>query len=811
MENLLRDLRYGVRMLWKSPGFTLIAIFALALGIGANTAIFSLVNALLLRPLPYKEPSRLVMVWENNRPRNRNQNVISTANFMDWQEQNNAFEQMAEFFDIRFNLTGAGDPEEIPSQAVSTNLFSLLGVEAIKGRNFAPEESQPGKDQVIILSFDLWQRRFGGDPAIVGKTITLNGQGFNVVGVMPAGFKWFVKQGSLTGKPAEIWTPITITANSRIRGGRFASAVARLKPGISFEQAQADMNTVASRLEQQYSDFNTGWGISLVPLQKQFVGDISAALWILLGVVGFVLLIACANVANLLLARAATRQKEMAIRSALGAGRWVIVRQLLTESVLLAGLGGVLGLLLALWSVDLLVSLTPPNLLDLQRVSISTPVLAFTLGVSLLTGIIFGLVPALEASHPDLNETLKESGKNVTGSPRSRRLRSMFVVGEVALGVVLLVAAGLMIKSLLRLHAVNPGFNTENLLTMRVLLPNSKYHEDSQRIAFFKQAVGEMEHLPGVRSAGAISYLPFAGPGAATSFEIEGQPKPDAGHRLLTEVSVTDANYFRTMEIPLVSGRIYTEQEATEARQVAVINETMARTYWPNENPIGKRVLVDMVDPIVPTEIVGIVRDTKRESLDTAVRPMVYWPHPQLAYSSMTLVIRTEGDPLSIASAAQREIRVIDKDQPVSDVRTMEQWLADSIARARFSTLLLTLFAAVALVLSAVGLYGVMSYSVAQRTHEIGIRMALGAKTFDVLKLVVRQGMMLALLGVAIGLAASFALTRLMSSLLYEVSATDPATFIAISLLFLIVALLASYIPARRATKVDPMIALRYE
>ncbi|MDQ3817763.1 MAG: ABC transporter permease [Acidobacteriota bacterium] len=811
MRNLLQDVRYGLRMLLNRPGFTVIAVITLALGIGANTAIFSLVNSLLLRPLPYKEPDRIVMVWESNRPRSFHQNVISLANFLDWQDQSKSFEQMAGFFDVPFNLTGTGEPEEIPSQAVSTNLFSLLGVEPIKGRSFLLEESQPGKDQVIILSYDLWQRRFAGDSGIVGKTVSLNGQDFTVVGVMPAGFKWFIKKGSLTGKPAELWTPITLTAKSRVRAGRYMSAVARLKPGVTLEQAQAEINTIASRLEQQYPDFDTGWGVELVPLHEQFVGEIRYALLILLGVVGFVLLIACANVANLLLARAASRQKEIAIRSALGASRKAIIRQLMTESVLLAGLGGVLGLLLALWGVDLLVSFTPPNLLALQHTGVSLPVLGFTLGVSLLTGIIFGLVPALEVSRPNLNESLKESGKSATGSPRASRLRNLLVMGEVALGVVLLVAAGLMIKSLLRLNAVNPGFSAENLLTMRVQLPRANYREDYKRIAFFKQAVERIQALPGVRSAGAISYLPFTGLNAGTDFTIEGRPAPEAGEKPITDVSVVDENYFRTMKIPVVMGRTFNAQEETEGRQVAVINETMARTFWPNESPIGKRILVNMTDPMVPTEIIGVVGDVKHTSLDSEVKPTVYWPHPQLAYGAMSLVIRTDNDPLSLATAVEREIQAIDKDQPVSDVRTMQQWLAEASARARFSTLLLTLFASLALILAAVGLYGVMSYMVVQRTHEIGIRMALGARTGDVLKLVVRQGIMMSLAGVAIGLVAAFALTRLMSSLLYQVSATDPSTFAAISIFFIAVALLASYIPARRATRVDPMVALRYE
>jgi putative ABC transport system permease protein len=809
MEQLWRDLRYGARMLAKSPGFTAVAVIALALGIGANTAIFSVVNAALLRPLPYPDADKLVIVWEKSR--RNDQNVINPANFMDWSEQNNVFADMAATFDRSAVLVGDGEPEEIPAQIATNNLFSLLGVDALLGRTFSPDDGKPEQPRVVILSYGLWQRRFGGDPNIIGRKLNVNRAEAVVIGVMPAGFKWHIHKGSMTTKTAELWSPFVITNEMRTRQGRFMTSVARIKPDVTFEQAKAEMNVIAARLEQQYNEFNADWGVNVVPLRTQFTGEFRAALLVLLGAVGFVLLIACANVANLLLSRAAARQKEIAVRVAIGAGRGRIVRQLLTESVLLAAIGGTAGLLLALWGTDLLVSLSPRELADLQQVKISVPVLGFTLAVSLLTGIIFGMAPALEATRMKLQESLKEGSKSIGGGTRSNRLRSAFVVTEIALALVLLVGAGLLVRSFNRLQSVDPGFNPNNVLTMRISLPTRKYDTDRKRIDFFRQAVEQIKALPGVEAAGATNYLPFAGPHSGTIVEIEGRPKLPPGQELQTGACVTDANYFGAMQIPLKSGRLFTEQEATEMRHVVVINEAFARKNFPGEDPLGKRVTIYMKEDNVPTEIIGIVGDHKHMGLDSEIEPMSYWPHPEQAFPFMTFVIRTQGDPASIAPAARNVIQTLDGEQPLADVRTLESLLADSVARARFNTLLLTVFAVVALILAAVGIYGVMSYAVTQRTHEIGIRMALGARTSNVLALVVKEGMTLAVVGVAVGLAASFALTRIMASLLYGVSTTDTLTFSLIPFVLASVALLACYIPALRATKVDPMIALRYE
>ena len=811
MESLWQDLRYGFRTLLKARGFTAVAVTALALGIGANTAIFSVVQAVLLKPPPYRDPDRLVMVWEQNRPRSRQMNVISPANFLDWREQNSVFQSMAGLYDSLTNLTGSQDPEELPLQVVTPNLFKLLGVPALAGRTFAPSDGQPESEQVALLSHELWQRRFGSNPTLIGKTVTLNGSGYTVIGILPPGFHLFVKEMSLTGKAPQLWLPLRFTPEDRIHRGRYMRAIARLGAGVTLEQAQTQMDTIASRLERQYPEFNTGWGVHLVPLPQQLTGEIRPALLVLLGAVGFVLLIACANVANLMLARAAARAKEIAIRSALGAGRGRIIRQLLTESVLLSGLGGLLGLLLAYWGVQALLALTPPDLLGLQRIGLDLGVLGFTLAVSLAAGLLFGLAPALAAARPSLQQSLKEGGLRAAGGAHRMETRNLFVVAEAALALVLLIGAGLMIRSVQRLQSVQPGFRAENLLTARLLLPGAKYSEDHQRIAFFKQLLERLETLPGVRSAGAINFLPLASPGAATTLHLQDRPVPPDGEEPVADVRVVSRSYFRTMGIPLLKGRNFSEREAAEMSHVVVINETMARQYWPDQDPIGKQVTIDMKDDNIPSQIIGVVGDVKHYGLDQPVRAMTYWPHPELAYSFMTLVIRAQSNPLALALALRRAVQALDKDQPLADVRTMEQLLAGSLARVRFATLLLSLFAAAALALAAIGIYGVISYAVTDRTREIGIRMALGARAGDVLRLVIGRALALVTIGLGLGLAAALALTRVMESLLYGISAADPATFIVLSLALLAVALAACYAPARRATRVDPMVALRYE
>ncbi len=799
-------------MLWKSPAVTLVAIIALTLGIGANTAIFSVVHAVLLRSLPYADGDRLAIVWENRKSGKPNpQNVINLGNFSDWKTQNTVFSDMAAFFDYNLNLTGDGEPEEIPAQIATANLFSLLGVNPIRGRTFLPDDGKTGEAGVVVISYDLWQRRFGGDANIIGRKITLNNRPNEIVGVLPPDVSWFVQKGSQIHHPPEIWSPWQLTDVLRERHGRFARAVARLKPGVTFEQAQNEMNLIGARLEQQYPDFNTKWGVTVVPLRTQFTGEIRKPLFVLLGAVGFVLLIACANVANLLLARAASRKREIALRAGLGASRWRIARQLLTESVLLSLFGGGLGLLLAVWGTRALLALSPPELIDLRTTAVNLPVLAFTIGITLVTGIVFGLVPALEASRFDLSEPLKESGRSVVGGTRAQRMRSVFVVAQVALALVLLVGAGLLVKSLNRLQTVESGFDPNNLLTVRVSLPERKYDTDPKLIAFFRQAVDQIRTIPGVESVGAINTLPFDGPYSGTSLEIEGQPPRPPGQRLSTGVCVTDANYFQTMHIALKRGRLFTPQEVIEMRHVVVVNEAFAHDIFPGQNPIGQRVTINMKDDNQPSEIIGIVGNNKAKGLDSEVEPMAFWPHAELVYPAMTIAIRTRGETTSIAAAARNVIHQLDPDQPIGQVATMDSLMAKSVARARFNSTLLGIFSIVALVMAAVGIYGVMSYSVLQRTHEIGVRMALGAQRADVLKLILKQGVVLAVAGVLVGLAGSFGLTRIISTLLFDVAATDKATFAAVAFGLFVITFLASYLPAWRATRVNPLDALHYE
>ncbi len=815
MESLRQDLAYGLRTLIKNPGFTIVALLALALGTGANTAIFSVVNGVLLKPLPYQEPDRLVMVWTDNTKANRPQDAMSVPDLLDYRE-NSVLEQIASLSFDDFNLTGGDQPERVPGTMVSANFFSMLGVTPQAGRAFLPGEDQAGADRVVVISDGLWKRRFGGDPALMDQPIQINGASFTVVGVAPPEFQ-------SPEKGDELWAPMSFDGADRLRipsvgtpedlkqrGFRFFKSVARLKAGVAINQAQAEMSTIASRLEQQYPDSNGGMGINLVPLHRQIVGDIKPALLLLLAAVGLVLLIACANVANLLLARAAARQKEIAIRVALGAGRARLIRQLLTESVMLALVGGVLGVGLAWLGLRLLVGINPANIPRLGEIEIDGRVLAFTMVVSVLTGLVFGLVPALQASRPDLNETLKEGARGSTGGLGRQRVRSILVVTEVALTQMLLIGAGLMIKSFYLLQEVNPGFNADSVLTMQVTLPPLKYAEDTQITAFYEQALKRIEALPGVQAASAATTLPMTGNSIMRRFTIDGRAPAAPGERLLANYAAISPEYFRAMGIPLISGRGFTDHDRDNSQQVIIINDTMRRLFWPNEDPIGKHISI-AAEAGVSREIVGVVADVKHSSLDAESGLQIYEPYLQFPWSFMAIVARTAADPLSLAPAVRTEILAVDRAQPVYDVKTMAQIMGDSVSQPRLYMLLLGIFAAIALVLAAVGIYGVMNYSVNQRKHEIGIRMAIGAQPSDILKMIVGQGMLLASIGVAIGIIAAFFLGRIVEMLLFGVSGRDPMTFIGLPIVLVLVALVASYFPARRATRVDPVIALRAE
>jgi putative ABC transport system permease protein len=804
METLMKDIRYGVRMLLKKPGFTLVAVITLALGIGANAAIFSVVNTVLLRPLPFKEPERLMMIRETKLPQFP-EFSIAPGNFLDWKKQNTVFERLVAFRGSSFNLIGTGDPERLRGMAVTEGFFATLGVQPQLGRDFLPEEDQPGHNNVMILSHGLWQRRFGGDPKILNQTLTLDGQSYTVIGVMAPAFR-------IEGRDTELWTPMAFTAQqAQNHGGHSLSAIGQLKPGVTVDQARTEMSTIAGRLAAQYP-VNVGWNVKIMPLLEFTVRSIKPALLVLLGAVAFVLLIACANVANLLLGRAAGRQKEIAIRTALGAGRWRIVRQLLTESVMLSLAGGAVGLLLAKWGMDLLLKLAPQDLPRMSDVSLDGRVLAFTVAVTLLTGVIFGLVPALQASKPNLNETMKDAGRGSTEGGRRQLIRNSLVVLEVASALVLLVGAGLMIKSFWQLQKVDPGFNPDNALSVSVALPRNKYPEDHQQAAFFQQLIEKVGALPGVQAVGASNVVPLSDNDFVLAFEIDGRPPLPPGAGQSANFYSASADYFKAMGIPLRRGRLFTERDTKDSPKVALINETMAKKMFPDEEAIGKRVTFDDRQKNPEWfEIVGIVGDVKHYGLDQKTTMQLYEPYTQQTFSGMTLIVRTAGDPANMTAAIRSQVLSLDKEQPISNIKTLDKFVATSIAQQQFSMLLLGVFAAVALMLAAIGIYGVLSYAVTQRTHEIGIRMALGAGRRDVLRLVVGQGMLLTLIGVATGLVAAFALTRLMSTLLFGVSATDPLTFSLIALLLVAIALLACWIPARRATKVDPMIALRYE
>ena len=810
METLLKDIRYGIRGLLKRPGFTVIALITLALGIGANTAIFSVVNAVLLRPLPFQKPEELVIVWEDVTFAGFPHNTPAPANYVDWKTQNQSFVDMAAIRETSFNLTGDGEPERVSTYAVTANFFPLLGVQPLLGRSFTTEEDQPGGSKVVVLSYGLWQSRYGGDPNILNREILLNGEKHSVVGVMPASFQFFEKD-------VRVWVPIALSQKDWAnRGGHYLTVVARLKPGVPVTQAQADMNAVMRRISADHPDETLGGkiGVVVLPVRDEFVGNARGSLIVLLVAVAFVLLIACANVAGLLLARAVGRRKEIALRLALGAGRTRVVRQLLTESLLLAVAAGVLGSLLAYASFTFLQGLVPEQMELATSLKIDVRILVFTIAVSIVTGIIFGLVPALQSANFDLNDALKQSSGRVTSTGR---LRSAMIVFEVALSLVLLVGAGLLIQTLFQLFRQYSVLEPEKVLTMRTILPREKYKEPQRRDNYYKQVLQRVEHLPGVVAAGYSTSIPLAWKGGTSGFYPEGLKAPvpgmayDANHR---EVST---NYLKAMNIPLRQGRYFESSDNAQSMPVVIINEAMARQYWPGEDALGRRFKVG--DPDEPgkqwKQIVGIVADIRQMGLDEPAKAEMYIPYEQITdwpgYVPRDLAIRTNGDTSSLGGAVRQIIREVDPDQPVSNVATMAEVLGTEAAQRRMGMIMLVGFAALALLLASLGIYGVLAYFVTQHTNEIGVRQALGATPRNILLLVLKKGMGLTLVGVGIGLVASFALTRLMSSLLFGVTAADPLTFATVPLVLVMVALLACYIPARRATKVDPLVALRYE
>jgi putative ABC transport system permease protein len=806
MDAFLNDIRYALRNLIKRPGFTLIAVLTLGIGIGANTAIFSSIYALLIKPLAFPELDRVVAIWDKNPSRGVFHNEVSIPNYLDWRAQTQSFEHLALYRWWNVNLTGTDTPERVQGFLVTSNFIDVIGLKPLLGRAFTEEENQPGKDGVAIISYSLWQRRFAGDPNILNKTITINGTQRTVIGVMPEHFN-FPKAG-------EVYGPLPMTPQVMSNRGFYSYyVIGRLKPGASIESAQAEIDNVTARLEKQYPETNTSLGATVYPLVADMVRGYDTPIWITMGFVGFVLLIACANIANLMLARASGRHKEIALRAALGASRWRIVRQLLTESLIVALIGGAFGVMVGFWGIDALRWSNPGDAAKFAsgwyQLGINVPVLLFTVTLSVLSGLIFGLAPALQVSKPNLNNALKEGTRQTAAG--SHRLRSSLVVFEVALSLVLLVGAGLSIRSFLALVKTSPGFNPDNVMTMKLMLPATKYKEESQVAAFYDQLVQRVKASPGVESAALVNYLPLGGSNSSDYYLVEGEVAPPPGRENEARYRVATPDYFQTMRIPIIRGRGFTEQDKASAPLVMIVNETMARKHWPAQDPIGKRVRFDGPPDKRPwMEIIGVIEDVTHE-LNLPVTPEFYLPHAQDAWNGMTLVARTKADPTALAATLRQQVWAIDKDQPVYEVQSMEQVWSLAASMYTFSSVTLGFFAVIALLLASLGIYGVMAFAVAQRTQEIGIRMALGARGTDVLRLVIAHGIKLALLGIAIGFAGAWGLTRFMSKLLVGVEATDLVTFSIVSGCLFSAALLACYLPARRATKVDPLVALRYE
>ncbi|MCI0569004.1 MAG: ABC transporter permease [Acidobacteria bacterium] len=812
MSELIQDLRHCLRMLRKAPGFTAVVLLTLSLGIGVNTLIFSAVNAILLRPLPYPDSERLVSVPSTQPSRGIDRMTVSLPDYRDWKEQSRSFEAWAALMRDSFVLTGAGEPRQLRGVRVSAAFFNLLGIRPALGRGFLSEEEQPGHHRVAVLSHALWQQQLGSDPALVGRSITMNGASFTVVGIAPAGFQY-------PDSKIEVWVPLAFSPGSGDRESRFLRVIGRLKSGVTPARARLEMEGIARRLEQTYAE-NKGVGVLIIPFRSDLVGDLSASLWMLQGAVAFVLLIACANVANLLLARSASRRKEIALRSALGAGQKRLVRQLLTESLLLAVAGGTLGTLLAAWGLNLVQALVPEDLPRVDQIALDGRVLAFTVGISLLTGVLFGLLPARRATRVDLVDPLKEGGRQMHAGRRNRRTLKLLVVSEVALSLVLMVGAGLLTNSLLRLRAVKPGFDPENLLTVQLSLPASKYPDAAKRGEFFRQALSGIGSMPGVLHAGATNDLPLGGTGFNRYYQMTEAEGRKSATRPEQEPPVAvfevTPGYFRAMGMPLLKGRPFGEQDDAGTPAVAIVNEAYLKRYLPEGEPLGRRIRLGSPESWNPwMTVVGVAGEATLERLGQFPFPMVYTPHLQGTAigttSTMILAVRTDGDSPGLAAAIRAQVHRIDPDQPLGEFRTMSSLVSRSLVEPRFQTVLLALFACLALVLAAIGIYGVIGYSVKARTCEIGIRVALGARPRDVLKMILREGAVLIVVGVGAGAAGALGVARLLSKFLFGVSATDPLTFVMVSLLLAGVGLLACYLPARRASQVDPMVALRFE
>ena len=798
---MIKDVRYALRTLARRPGFTAVAVITLALGIGANTAIFSVVNGVLLRPFDYPEAERLVALRESNASKQPDSQV-SPANFLEWQRQNTVFSDLATYRTVSYNLTGDGNPERLLAGRVSSALFKTLGVGPILGREFLPEEDQPGRDKVVIISEGLWQHRFGSDASVIGKSLKLSGEDFTVVGIMPKSFRLPDQ------RERELWTPIAFTENERIyHHVRFVEAVARLKPGVTLDQAQAEMAAIASRLSQEHADANQGWTIRVAPVLDFAVGDARKILWILFSAVGLVLLIACANVTNLLLTRAATRQKEIAIRVALGAGRLRIMRQLATESLLLALLGAVVAWPLAVWGLKALLAIAPADLPRLADVTIDNRALLFTLAITLLTGLIFGLVPALQSVNANPNQTLKDGGSEGNRGETGRRIGNLLIAGEVALAVMLLVGSGLLLRTIWQLHNVNPGFDDRNALAVTLQLSDKKYADSKNLAQFSEKLVEEVSTLPGVEATGVARILPIAHE-LTVGYYVEGRPREPDNQLPQTNYSAVSADYFSAMRIPVIAGRTFSDRDNQQSTLVAIVSEELAQRVFPGENPIGRRINVT-TGPENFREIVGLAGNVTQQGLVRGASPHVYEPFSQAPSNFMTLIVRGSSDPAALVPAIRSKVLELDHDLPLQRVTTLNKIIANSIRQQRFTSVVLSVFAAVALVLAVAGLYGVISYSVAQRTRELGIRLALGAQGGDVLRLVLKQGMTFVLVGEVIGIAGAYALSGLMQGLLFGVTATDKATFISVAVSLFVVALVACYVPARRATKVDPLVALK--